>query len=574
MVSTAVVLGIGLGTVGALLLGGAALAWHRREAPAADLFAVTTFVAGAGAILVGADTGLGMGDLLQLTTVVVTLLLPVPWLLFTLEYTGRTDMRSLGIDSIIGAVPLLGFVATVLIAGSQLVPGVTLPTPGTASGFTAVVVGVLVLIQWTAVVYAGGLMVVGTGFLLSTFQRYAHLDWRIGLSLGVFGTVPWLGLLMGLQLASAGAFALSGAILGGFGIGAVAVMNALVRYDMFGTVPAAGKVGPETVVEELDDLVVVTDCDGRVLKINAAVEQRLEVNRGTVVGADLATLLGTPLDSLADVGTIELQTDTGRHLFEPTVSRLTDQHDRAVGYAVALRDVTVRNTRQQRLRVLNRVLRHNLRNGMTTIRLRAEILRDGIAGSDLVESAETIVERSDRLTTLSEKARRLETAMGDTGRETDDIGVAELVENIRADAVSRYQSASVDTEVSSSLVVTADPDLLERALTDLVENALEHNDRKEPWVKLHVRYDSDRTYPLTLSVTDDGPGIPEAERAVIRDGQEAPLHHGSGLGLWMVRLAVTRLGGELDIEIREPRGSTVSMHLPRARRVETIRRRD
>jgi signal transduction histidine kinase len=551
-----------------LLLGSAAIAWHRQEAPAADLFAATTFVAGTGALLMGVDAALGMERLLQLTVVILTLLLPVPWMLFTLEYTGRTDMRSSGIASIIGAVPLLGIVATGLIVGSQLIPGVTLPTPGIANGFTAVVVGVLVLTQWTAVVYAGALAVIGTGFLLSMFRRYAHLNWRIGISLAVFGTVPWLSLLLGLQLVSAGAFTLPGAVLGGFGIGAVAITNALVRYDMFGTVPAAGKIGPETVVEELNDLVVVTDDEGRVLKINAAVEQRLEIDRESVISADLTDLLGTPLASLTDIDTIELQTDTGRHPFEPTVSQLTDQHDRTIGYAVALRDVTVRNTRQQRLRVLNRVLRHNLRNEMTVIRLRAELLRDGIADSELVESAEAVVEQSDRLTTLSEKARELEKVMGDAKLVTDEIRVAALVENVRLDAADRYPSASIETEIPSGLVVTAIRGPLKRALMDLVENALEHNSREEPCVKLRARYEPDRTYPLTLSVTDDGPGIPEPERRVIRHGREAPLQHGSGLGLWTVRWAVTRLGGELDIEVQEPRGSTVSLHLPRARRVE------
>jgi signal transduction histidine kinase len=568
MVQAAALLGIGSGVVGVLLLGEAAIAWLRREAPPADLFAVTACVTGCGALLIAINTGLGMRRMLQLSAVVIALLMPLPWLLFTFKYTGRTEMRAPGIATIIGAVPLLGLGATVIITGSQLLPGVTLPSPGAARGIAAVVVTVLVLVQWTAVVYAGGLIVIGSGFLLSTFRRYEHLDWRIGLSLGLFGTLPWLSLLLGLQVATTGAFGLPTAVFWGFGIGTVATANALLRYDMFRVIPAAGNVGPETIVEDLDDLVVVTDDDGRILKINAAVERRLEIDRGSVAGGDLVDLLGSPLADLADTDAIELRTNAGKHSFEPTVSRLTDQHDKTLGHAVTLRDVTVRNTRQQRLAVLNRVLRHNLRNDMTTIRLRAEILRDHVQDSELVESAEIIVDRSDRLTSLSEKARELEGVMENDEHVTVEVPVDGPIEDVRREVTNRYPSATVEADVSSNLVIEADRDLLEQALSDLVENAIEHNDRDEPWVRLRARYEPDWTYPLTLSVIDDGPGIPETERTVILGGEEAPLQHASGLGLWTVRWAVTQLGGELDIDDREPRGSVVSLHLPRTRRTD------
>jgi signal transduction histidine kinase len=67
---------------------------------------------------------------------------------------------------------------------------------------------------------------------------------------------------------------------------------------------------------------------------------------------------------------------------------------------------------------------------------------------------------------------------------------------------------------------------------------------------------------VTVTVRDRGPGVPEHELAVIREGDESALEHGSGLGLWLVQWGVTALGGDLDFETSD--GTTASVTLPRA----------
>jgi signal transduction histidine kinase len=51
---------------------------------------------------------------------------------------------------------------------------------------------------------------------------------------------------------------------------------------------------------------------------------------------------------------------------------------------------------------------------------------------------------------------------------------------------------------------------------------------------------------------------------VLTHGTESPLHHGSGLGLWLVHWLVEASGGDLDFADNRQRGSVVTLTLERA----------
>lgn len=66
---------------------------------------------------------------------------------------------------------------------------------------------------------------------------------------------------------------------------------------------------------------------------------------------------------------------------------------------------------------------------------------------------------------------------------------------------------------------------------------------------------------IEVSVTDDGPGIPETEYSPIVNGGETALDHASSLGLWLVNWGVQSLGGEVAIDTTG-NGSTVTLSVP------------
>jgi K+-sensing histidine kinase KdpD len=95
-------------------------------------------------------------------------------------------------------------------------------------------------------------------------------------------------------------------------------------------------------------------------------------------------------------------------------------------------------------------------------------------------------------------------------------------------------------------------------VTELVENAAAH---AGPGAHIVIECDPIEG-AVALRVVDDGPGLPESEQAVLADGVETPLVHGSGLGLWMVYWIVTNHDGTIDAAVTEE-GTTITVTLPR-----------
>jgi len=231
------------------------------------------------------------------------------------------------------------------------------------------------------------------------------------------------------------------------------------------------------------------------------------------------------------------------------------------------------------LTVLNRVLRHDVRNDLTVIAGYLDhARREG--DDDIVEYLDGIEARTDRIERLSDHARLAENAvLGDDAVEgtTDLTLVAERV----AGTIARdfpAASVSVHTEVEDAEALVPGHDLLESALHNVVENAVEHADNEAPTVDVTVRVRPagavcDGARPrlpggaaadsvVEVVVADDGPGFPDRERTVLEEGGEDALESSSGMGLWVVHWIVDAVGGATVVEDRDSGGSVVILRFP------------
>ena len=113
------------------------------------------------------------------------------------------------------------------------------------------------------------------------------------------------------------------------------------------------------------------------------------------------------------------------------------------------------------------------------------------------------------------------------------------------------------------LVVQADPLLLQRALANLLENAIKYAPA-ESLVTLEVR---DLKEEVQFSVKDRGPGIAPADQAhlfeLLYRGQNAGVESGLGLGLAIVKRIIDAHGGRIWVESSPGHGAIFHFVLPR-----------
>lgn len=266
--------------------------------------------------------------------------------------------------------------------------------------------------------------------------------------------------------------------------------------------------------------------------------------------------------------------------------------DGEVYVLASVREVTERVQFQQQASVLNRVLRHNIRNRLNVIQGNVELLAAQVddlrqdlealgeakwswpapesvqAGKtplrgffedwksfpdDAAAVLETVQESSEQLLDLAERARHLEES-GASGRVTEPHDLSRVVR----EAIERIEVASiavdgVDVEPHSFVF---DPDSLSIVLHELLSNAVEHSETTTLEVRGRAEVDH-----YVLEVEDDGAGIPDVELETIESLQEGQLQHGLGLGLWVSKWFINRMNGDLSFETTD-RGTVVRIRLP------------
>ncbi|WP_338729889.1 PAS domain S-box protein [Haladaptatus sp. DJG-WS-42] len=220
----------------------------------------------------------------------------------------------------------------------------------------------------------------------------------------------------------------------------------------------------------------------------------------------------------------------------------------------ALRDVTERKRREQRLQVLTRIFRHNLRNDGNIIQGHADLLYDEVSGSPLEANVFQIRETIDEILELSSKVRRVQDILDQSRLYKSPL--AELLSHHEAWFEQTYPETTLTSSVPEEEIVVGRR--LGVAIQEVIENAAKHTGDGTT-ITVSAEIDDDQVW---VKVADDGPGIPDQELEVIQVGAETPLAHSSGVGLWFTSWVVDSLGGKLSVQRRDPEGTLVSMAVP------------
>lgn len=534
--------------VATLLTGGLAwFGWHNLGEPGARWFVATMIgnALWAGVAVVGLVFG-SVGLLANAVSNALGVLTPFLWFGFVAGYTGHgqwVDGRSLWLS---GAIPALGAVVTVTnpvhsamftVVDQQLVGGLSLVVTEPEPLLLAVLT------------YDYALFLIGLGLVIQLLATHDRLFFGQAVGLLVGSLVPIaLGAVQLFQLEPVRGLPVTPSALSVLGLSFGYV---LYREQFLQAVPATRAVGEAEAIDDLAEGVVIAGRNGSVLEINRSACAAFEVTADAVQGTQVADLL----DHIGGIGPEDVPTEfrSGGRLYSVTTSPIKGRRPDPIGRTYVFRDITSERTRKQRLMVLNRVLRHNLRNDMTVIRSRGVILAE-TDDADRRAMAETIVDTADGLVHLGEEARAVESLL--TGpRCVRTVSLATLIES----ACSEFPEASFDVDVPEDLHIETEEAVLAAILDQLVANAVTHHDG-DPRVEISVTEHDDA---VTVRLADDGPGIPAHELAAIESGTETALTHTSGLGLWLVNWATLRLGGEVSFDVDDT-GTAVTLSVPTA----------
>lgn len=327
---------------------------------------------------------------------------------------------------------------------------------------------------------------------------------------------------------------------------------AFFAFDLAELRPVARK----QMIEQLRDGVIVVGPSGRIRDFNPA---------GAAIVKDLRDE-DDPPESLPEAlasptSEITAEVDGETKQYQGEVEVFEDQGGAEVGQLIYLRDVTGIARREQRISVLHRVLRHNIRNELTVLGGHLEFLREQLP-DDEQDHLDAMAESTDRIRSIAGKARLVEQTLEQRER-MELIDLSGVVTSAIGEISQRYPEAEVTFERPQARDAgpygsVIDEGLVERAISELIENGLIHGNGAGSSVDVEIR---NHARGVHIAVIDDGPGIPREEIEAIESSVETALKHGSGIGLWLARWTADLCGGELAFENRDGR-NVVSLWLP------------
>ena len=329
---------------------------------------------------------------------------------------------------------------------------------------------------------------------------------------------------------------------------------ALFRFRLLELAPAAR----ETLIEGMEDGVLVLDAEERIVDLNPTV-RRIVGDRARGESID-RTKIGAS-DGL-DRTVMAFDVDERTRTYEVSKTLLTDFRDETVGSFVLFRDITelqIVRDHEQRLSVLNRIIRHNVRNELNVVYGHSETLLEDISGEQR-EHVEAIDRAATRVLRISEKVDHVQETIGSKREDATPVDVAAIARAAADQLTETFPTAAVHVDAPEAAWASAiGGKQLAVAIENLAENALAHNPDRDASVWIRVEK---RRRNVRLTVQDDGPGIPEYELAAVSANRETALEHSSGLGLWITRWVVEESNGELSVETDDATGSVLTVDLP------------
>lgn len=326
------------------------------------------------------------------------------------------------------------------------------------------------------------------------------------------------------------------------------------------------------ITENMSEGLIIIDKDAEILTYNRSAAHMLRSSGGRTEGSVLKLNRSEPFRKAVNKAlsgkNATTYLDEGNSVYEIIANPASDK-DEVTGAIIIIMDVTEKERGETLRREFTSNVSHELKTPLTSIYGVSDMLASGLVKpEDVAGFAGTIKEEASRLISLIDdiiKLSRLDESTGPQQMETIDV-----FETAR-DAVNRLsvkaQSANVELSLSGEpSEIVGVQHILDEIIYNVCENAIKYN-RPGGFVRISVRNDDDESL---ITVSDSGIGIPKADRERVFerfyrvDKSHSKEIGGTGLGLSIVKHGVMYLGGRVELESEEGKGTVVTVRLPRA----------
>ena len=358
----------------------------------------------------------------------------------------------------------------------------------------------------------------------------------------------------------------------------------------------------EAVLASIGDAVFAIDTEGVITLFNKACERISGYDADEAIGKHYSTILqfqleatGRPNDRFireALAGkvtsmknhTILIRKDGYRIQVADSAAPIYNSHGKMQGVIVVFRDVSKEYELDKAKTEFVSLASHQLRTPLSAINWYSEMLLDGTAGKinkDAIGYIREIYEGNQRMVELVNSL--LDVSRLDLGKLTNNpepTNIEDLAMSLERELQTMITSKQITlkNDIQPKLpLVSGDPKLLRMIVQNLLSNAVKYTHDKGA-VTLTLR---DATLAdvaksglrshapsLFLSVSDNGYGIPEAQQSKIfsklfrADNVRSLDVEGTGLGLYIVKEVVEKLGGKVWFESKESIGTTFYVVMP------------
>lgn len=325
----------------------------------------------------------------------------------------------------------------------------------------------------------------------------------------------------------------------------------------------------ESAFRNIDTPVLITDTGLVIRDVNEAglaftgyEYEEFVGQSATVISEDeeiYTEIVETILADEAWSGDFELRTKEGDSVFGQgsVAPMVVDGETR--GYVAVFIDTTKQRRYENAMDVLNRLLRHDLRNDLNVAYGNLQNAQSRVEDEDVAAALEQVEVALARVINRSERARNLGELL-EQAYELDNrpVRLDQVLHEALVEAINRFGDARFRFETFPEIHVVADH-LLRTVFTAVLENAVIHNDAASPTVDVAVE---EHEEDVVVRVTDNGPGIPAGTEDLIFGREELDqLHHGSGISLFFADTVVKSYNGDIDVDTDRSEGAEFRIRL-------------